>query len=194
MTNDIEGELLKFGMKNLILEKELSKLQNNGINIGYENKFFKKEEIVDTELFENEIFLRAKKMADFYVIYFCLENSVRKLIVDVLSEKYGSDWWEIKVPEEIKIAVKKKRKEELNTSMSIRSDDNLAYINLGELITIFDSNWKDFEGLLRSQRSVQNVLSQFNKIRNVVAHSCDLNDDEILRFQLLVKDWLRIQG
>ena len=38
------------------------------------------------------------------------------------------------------------------------------------------------------------LLSQFNKIRNVVAHSCALNEDEITRFQLSVKDWFRIQS
>jgi hypothetical protein len=35
---------------------------------------------------------------------------------------------------------------------------------------------------------------QFNEIRNTVAHSCELNDDEITRFKLLVKDWFRIQS
>jgi len=40
---------------------------------------------------------------------------------------------------------------------------------------------------------MQTILSQF-KIRNVVAHSCALNEDEITRFKLLVKDWFRIQS
>jgi hypothetical protein len=41
---------------------------------------------------------------------------------------------------------------------------------------------------------MQTILSQFNKIRNVVAHSSSLNEDEITRFKLLVKDWFRIQS
>jgi hypothetical protein len=72
--------------------------------------------------------------------------------------------------------------------MSIRSEDPLAYTNFGELISIFDQNWSEFSDTLRSQKAMQTNLSQFNKIRNVVAHSCPLNEDEIPRFKLLVKD------
>jgi hypothetical protein len=48
-------------------------------------------------------------MADFYVLYFSLENSVRKLITDVLSEKHGVEWWEKNVPSGVKDNVKKLR-------------------------------------------------------------------------------------
>ena len=41
---------------------------------------------------------------------------------------------------------------------------------------------------------MQQILSQFNKIRNTVAHICELNDDEITRLKLSVKDWFRIQS
>ena len=77
--------------------------------------------------------------------------------------------------------------------MSIRSDDNLSYTNFGELTDIFNSNWVDFADILRSRKSVQDTLCQFSNIRNIIAHSCELNDDEIVRFKLLIKDWLRIQ-
>jgi len=193
MVQNISDDILKFGMKNLILEKDLENLQKSGIDIGY-SETKENNNVVDTELFEHDILQKAKKMADFYVVYYCLENSVRKLVTDVLSEKYGSNWWEDKVPQDIKDQVKKKQKEELDTAVSVRSSDPLAYANFGELIPIFNKNWSDFETLLRSQRAVQEALSQFNKIRNVVAHSCELNNDEILRFKLLVKDWLRIQA
>jgi len=86
------------------------------------------------------------------------------------------------------------QKEELESAMSIRSDDPPAYTNFGELIDIFNANWDEFSGFLRSKRAVQDTLSQFNKIRNVIAHSCELNDDEILRFKVLINDWLRIQS
>jgi hypothetical protein len=41
---------------------------------------------------------------------------------------------------------------------------------------------------------MQATLSQFNKIRNRVVRSCELNDDGVTRFKLLVKDWFRIQS
>jgi len=182
-----------FGMHNLLLETELKKLEDSGIQIDH-SRTITKAEIVDVELFENDILQEARQMADFYVLYYALENSIRRLISERLFEKHGATWWDTSVPEGIKKEVEKKQKDEKDTPMSIRSEDPLAYTNFGELIGIFDQNWSDFADTLRSQKSVQSILSQFNKIRNVVAHSCALNDDEILRFKLLVKDWLRIQS
>jgi len=189
----MDEQLMLFGMKNLLLEKNLERLEKEGIDIGHMLSL-KKDELVDTELFEHEILKKARKMADFYVLYFSLENSVRKLIKDVLSERYGENWWEAKVPQGVKINVIDIQKKEKDSSMSIRSDDPLDYTNFGELIDIFCANWQDFSDILRSQKSVQETLSPLNRIRNIIAHSCELNDDEILRFKLLIKDWLRIQN
>lgn len=188
----LRTQILMYGMRNFMLEGELAKLERSGIDIGHKTTL-EKDELVDTDLFEHEILKTGRKMADFYVLYFSLENSVRKLITDVLSEKYGEDWWELKVPVGVKENVKKIQQAERDTAVSIRSDENLSYTTFGEMIDIFNSNWSDFSDILRSQKSVQSTLSQFNKVRNVIAHSCELNDDEILRFKLLIKDWLRIQ-
>lgn len=191
--DELRNRLLVFGMKNLLLEGALDGLESRGIEMG--RPLLKKEEkVVDTGLFDNDILVKARRMADFYVLYYTMENSVRRLLTEVLSEKYGSDWWNKAVPEGVRKEVEKKQKEELETAMSIRSDDPLAYTNFGELIDIFNANWEEFSEFLRSKRAVQDTLSQFNKIRNIIAHSCDLNDDEILRFKLLINDWFRIQS
>lgn len=156
-------------------------------------KTIQKAEIVDVDLFESDILQEARRMADYYAIYYALENSIRRLISGRLSEKYGPNWWNDRVPEQVRNEVAKKQKEERDTAMSIRSEDPLAYTNFGELIPIFSSNWADFSDTLRSEKSMYQILSQFNKIRNTVAHSCELNEDEITRFKLSVKDWFRIQ-
>lgn len=187
-------DLIKlFGMQNLLLESELKKLEDSGVQIEH-NKTIQKAEIVDVDLFENDILVEARRMADFYVIYYALENSIRRLISERLSEKHGPNWWNEKVPENVRNEVAKKQKEERDTTMSIRSEDPLAYTNFGELIPIFSSNWADFSDTLRSEKAMYQILSQFNKIRNTVAHSCELNEDEITRFKLSVKDWFRIQS
>lgn len=190
---DNERSLKLFGMHNLILESELKKLEESGVQIEH-TKTIKKVEIVDVELFELDILQEARRMADFYTIYYALENSIRRLISGRLLEKHGPNWWKDKVPAGVQTEVAKKQKEELDTTMSIRSEDPLAYTNFGELISIFDTNWADFSDTLRSQKAMQQILSQFNKIRNTVAHSCELNEDEITRFKLSVRDWFRIQS
>ncbi len=188
-----EETIKLFGMQNLMLESELKRLEESGIQIEHA-KTIQEAEIVDVDLFEVDIVQEARRMADFYAIYYALENTVRRLISGRLSEKHGANWWKDKVPEGVRNEVAKKQKEEKDTAMSIRSEDPLAYTNFGELIAIFDANWPDFSDTLRSQKAMQTTLSQFNKIRNPVAHSCELNDDEITRFKLLVKDWFRIQS
>ncbi|MGA2752140.1 MAG: Swt1 family HEPN domain-containing protein [Terracidiphilus sp.] len=189
----VADELKLFGMQNLLLEAELRTIEDTGVRIEHA-KTIQSAKIVDVELFESDILQEAQRMADFYAIYYSLENSIRRLISGRLAEKHGANWWTDRVPEGVRKEVEKKQKEELETTMSIRSDDPLAYTNFGELISIFDANWADFSDTLRSQKPMQQILSQFNKIRNVVAHSCELNEDEITRFKLLVKDWFRIQS
>lgn len=187
-------DLIKlFGMQNLLLESELKKLEDSGLQIEHA-KTIQNAEIVDVDLFEIDILQEARRMADFYVIYYALENSIRRLIAERLLEKHGPNWWADKVPEGVRNEVAKKQREERDTTMSIRSEDPLAYTNFGELISIFDANWTDFSDTIRSQKAMQQILSQFNKIRNTVAHSCELNEDEITRFKLSVKDWFRIQS
>jgi Swt1-like HEPN len=182
-----------FGMHNLLIETELRKLEESGIQIEH-SKTIQRAEVVDVDLFEADILQEARKMADFYVIYYSLENSIRRLIAETLREKHGANWWTEKVPSGVQTEVSKKQKDEKDSPMSIRSEDPLMYTNFGELIDIFNANWSDFSDILRSQKAVGSLLSQFNKIRNIVAHSCALNDDEIRRFELFVKDWFRIQG
>lgn len=187
-----EKDFLIFGMKNILLEKKLEKLEKEGIEIGH-LKTLEEKERVDVELFEKEILQEAKKMADFYVLYYSLENSIRKLVEDVLKEKHGENWWEDKVPEGVKQTVSKNKDKEKNSPMTMRSN-NLSYTNFGELKDIILSNWRNFAIILRSKSSVETVLSQLNTIRSIVAHSCKLDDDEIIRLELLIKDWLRIQN
>jgi hypothetical protein len=189
LTDDVK----LFGMHNLMLESDLKKLEDSGIQIEH-TRTIQRAEVVDVDLFESDILQDARKMADFYVLYYSLENSIRRLISERLAEKHGPTWWNTKVPSGLRAEVEKKQKDERDTIMSIRSDDPLTYTNFGELISIFDANWMDFSDTLRSQKAMQQILSQFNKIRNVVAHSCELNADEITTFQLLVKDWFRIQS
>ena len=181
-----------FGMQNLMLEADLSSIELSGVDIGH-SQTIQKDDVVDTELFEADIIASAKKMADFYILYYSLENSIRRLISGRLQERYGLDWWEEKVPQGVKVSVEKKQTREKDTQMSVRSEDPFCYTNFGELIDILNMNWSDFSDTIRSKKAMEQVLTQFNLIRNVIAHSNDLSDDEITRLKLLVKDWFRIQ-
>lgn len=188
------SEALKiFGMQNFMLEADLARLERAGIEIGHADTL-QKDEVVDTELFEADIIAQARRMADFYVLYYSLENTIRRLISGRLIEKYGPNWWEDRVPNGVKIGVAQKQERERDTPMSIRSEEPLSYTNFGELIDILNANWSDFSDTIRSSKAMRQVLSQFNLIRNVIAHSGDLSEDEIIRLKLLIKDWFRLQS
>ncbi len=132
-----------FGMHNLMLETDLKKLEESGVQIEH-TKTIQRDEIVDVELFEGDILHEARKMADFYALYYSLENSIRRLIAERLFEKYGTNWWKERVPQGVQQEVEKKQREEKDTTMSIRSENPLTYTNFGELISIFDQNWSEF--------------------------------------------------
>lgn len=195
MINDrkISEQVEFFGMKNLRLETDLVKLEKEGYEIGH-TETINQDEIVDPELFQLDIRKSAKKMADYYVLYYCLENTIRRMITDVLFEKYGANWWDTQVPVSIKDEVKDRQEKEKDSVMSIRSIENpLAYTTLGELIPILENNWDSFSDQLRSRKAVRQTLSQLNQTRSVIAHSVELNEDEISRMKLLIKDWQRQQ-
>ena len=195
MTNlEVESFVRLFGMHNLMLETSLVKLEESGIDIGPRNAVIENQDVIDLQKFDIETRKEATKMSEFYKLYYCLENTIRKLVRERLEELHGDNWWDLKVPDPIKVEVRKKQKEERDTTMTFRSDDPLAYTNFGELIDIINSNWTDFADTLRSPKAVQQTLSGFNRIRNVIAHSCELSEDEILRLKLAVRDWFRIQS
>jgi len=187
------ADMLKlFGIQNLMLESDLIRLEKSDIDIGHKVTI-KEDKVVDVELFEQDILKAAKKMADFYILYYCIENTIRRLISERLREKYGPNWWGSKVSEHLRNEVEKRQTKEKESVMSIRSEDPLTYTTFGELIDIFNQNWDDFSDTIRSQKAMEEVLSNLNKLRRVIAHSCELNDDDIKRFELHIKDWLRIQ-
>ena len=96
-----------FGMHNLLLETDLKKLEESGIQIGHA-RTIQRTEIVDVDLFESDILQEARQMADFYALYYSLENTIRRLISERLSEKYGPNWWKQQVPEGVQKEVDKK--------------------------------------------------------------------------------------
>lgn len=190
--SEILDKLKLFSMKNLMLESDLIGLEKSGVEIGH-IKTIKKDEVIDLELFEFDIRKQARRMADFYVIYYALENSIRRLVSETLKEKYGLNWWGEKIPKDVQDEARRKQEQEKDSVISLRSEDPLSYANFGELIKIFEANWNDFSAMIRSKKAMKQILSQLNMLRNIIAHSCELNEDEITRFELLIKDWMRLQ-
>lgn len=68
--------------------------------------------------------INAEKMAEYYKIFYLLENDIRELIDDTMSEAHGPDWWNSKAPASAKDECKLNQKREREagvTSRSVRS-------------------------------------------------------------------------
>jgi len=135
----------------------------------------------------------AKSMAEHYEVFYCLEKSIRALVQDLMKEKFGDNWWEEKVDEEVRKGVEKNIQREEDSGFTIRSEEKIDYTTFGELSQIVNKNWVAFENLFkRGQRAFQRIMNNLNQLRGPIAHCSPLADDEIVRLELTVKDWFRL--
>ncbi len=184
-----------YAMQNIRLEQNLEELEKQGIEIGH-LKTLKKEEIVDPELFDYDIRKGANATSEYFNLYFCVENSIRRMIKQTMQDKHGLDWWnKAKIPEHVRNNVNTNIEQEKDSLMTSRStEDFLAFTTLGELSSIIQENWEDFSNQLKSKRAVSTILFQLNQLRVAVAHSNLLNEHDANRLEILIKDWQYQQG
>jgi hypothetical protein len=81
---------------------------------------------------------------------------------------------------------------ELDSGVTVRSDDAIDYTTFGELSQIINSNWSVFEDTFNSRRAVEKVMANLNLLRGPIAHCSPLAADEVLRLQLSLRDWFRL--
>ncbi|WP_275154637.1 Swt1 family HEPN domain-containing protein [Elizabethkingia meningoseptica] len=131
-------------------------------------------------------------MAKHYEVFYCLEKSIRSLVVELMEEKYGNNWWD-KVKEDIRRNVETNIKREEDSAFTIRSEEKIDYTTFGELSQIVIGNWEAFENLFRrGQKAFQKIMTNLNQLRGPIAHCCPLAEDEVVRLELTVKDWFRL--
>ena len=155
-----------------------------------------KEEIQKKEYylqFDSNFRKEARLMAEHYEVFYCLEKSIRALILELMNEKYGENWWDEKVSDPIKANVKSNIKRDEDSAFTIRSEERIDYTTFGELSQIVSSNWEAFEELFkRGQKSFQRIMTNLNQLRGPIAHCSPFAEDEIVRLELTVKDWFRL--
>ena len=132
-------------------------------------------------------------MATNYVIFYCLENSIRELIVERLSDpnEFGEEWWENAVPKSVQDNARINHKKEIASGVTPRSTDLIDYSNFGELGEIIKANWDIFGDTFRDVRAVEKVLGNLNTLRAPIAHCKALAEDEVMRLHLGLRDWFR---
>ncbi len=126
---------------------------------------------------------------------FVLENVVRSLIDERLSDKYGIDWFESKATSPMKSKLKdRKSKEEQHQWHTGRNKEPLFYLDFGDLAKLIVNNWPEFEDLLPTQSWVQSRLDEVERSRNVIAHTNILSSEEASRLDMYLRDWIKQIG
>jgi hypothetical protein len=189
---DIEAKIKLFALANSLTEQQLDKIEEKlNLNLGRKEKEPVREQDYYAQ-FESEFRKEAKEMSKHYEVFYCLETSIRSLVVQLMKEKFGESWWDTRVKEEIKKNVDNNIKREVESGFTQRSELKIDYSTFGELTEIVQGSWEAFENLFRNQRAFSKIMTSLNQLRGPIAHCCPLAEDEIVRLNLAVKDWFRL--
>jgi hypothetical protein len=139
-----------FGLTNLSIEADVRRVEvEQKVDFGHRKK---RQQSGDEDFYKQfSVKLReeAEAMARHYVIFYCLENSIRELITARLRELHGETWWDQSVPQSVRENCKKNRDRELASGITVRSEYMIDYSTFGELGEILKANSETFGDMLR---------------------------------------------
>lgn len=195
MTNsEIESKVRLFTLANSLAENSLDKVESE-LNIDLGRNEIEEVKRKDYYLqFSADFRKEAKEMAEHYEVFYCLERSIRALVVQLMQEEYGDNWWDLKVPPAIRTNVEANMNREAESGFTQRSEMKIDYTTFGELGQIVSGNWQAFDDLFKNPRAFQKIMTSLNLLRGPIAHCCPLAENEIVRLEITVKDWFRLMG
>lgn len=194
MTNSSD-RLRLFALNNLAIEAAVQRVEREqDIDLGH--RLPEKSRLDETYYpqFDEKIRREAAEMSAHYRVFYCLENSIRSLITEVLAETHGDGWWASTVPENVKLHVAGTQKKEAESGIAIRSQEPIDYTTFGELGEIIKANWAEFSDIFQNIKALEKVIATLNVLRGPIAHCKPLAEDEIVRLHLSVRDWFRSMG
>lgn len=136
----------------------------------------------------------AERMADFYKVFFALENDIRDMVEETLENQFGIEWWENCAPQQVRENTRRNIEREASEGLPPRSDRQIEYTTFGELNDIIKENWDAFSGIFSSvsKNRVLRVLIRLNHARGPIAHSNFLPEEEAVRLKLAIRDWYKL--
>lgn len=189
-----ERSIKEFVFNALLTQDTFRSLESEGISVSSSDDYVTISRVVERD-FSPRVWHDAINMSSVYTALYCIENTIRNFIVERMSEHYGIDWWENKVPKKIKDAVVNlKKQEEKNKYHSNRSGNEIGYTMLGNLGQIIIANWDDFSDIVPNQAWLTSRMDDLEMSRNIIMHTGVLPVDETERIESIVKDLLRQIG
>lgn len=192
MDRQLVARIKAFAMTNQLIEADLDRIERDfSVDLGRRRI---SEPEGDTDYFpqfDEALRREAAEMAEHYEVFYALERSIRQVIEETFEDHAGT-WWDDCVPEKIRAEVNKRIQKEIDSGITLRSNNPIDYTTFGELGEIIKSNWDRFGSIFNSPKAVEKVMANLNLLRNPIAHSTPLAGDEVLRLQLSLRDWFRL--
>lgn len=190
-----DGLIRAFGMSGLQIAASMRRVEREfEVDLGWSAKPTTSRKTAEYEQFEATMRAEAARMSEFYEVFYCLENSIRNLVSDILLEAEGADWWASARIDEKRISepVALRRKKEIDSGITPRSEKLIDYTTFGELSQIITDNWDLFVPVFNSKIAVSNVSNQLNLLRGPIAHCNPTDELEQERLNLAVRSWFRL--
>lgn len=151
-------------------------------------------EALSFEMLDQTLLTDAQRMAIVYSAIHTFENMVREFVKQGLAENHGEAWWE-KVPSKVQKKVTNRLEEDSKFRFhGARGGSEIMYCDFGDLSSIIVTNWDDFEGILADMNWAKSVLDSLEKSRNIVMHGGSLENEDIARVGMNIRDWIRQTG
>jgi hypothetical protein len=143
-------------------------------------------------LLPERILREAKEMANIYAELYVFENSVRDVVLRVMSRAYGKAWWDSHVPTSVQRTVKSRQEREgKNAWHGKRGLHPIYYTDIPDLVSIIKANWTQFKSLFPNQEWVSVRISEIAMSRNVIDHHNPLGKADLNRVKGYFGDWQR---
>ena len=191
----MEDQIYSFVLRGNLAKVSIEKTQ---LLKRYKNSIYMDSEIAEhlsMDLLDEEHIEISKKMASVYVVITSFENMVRDFIAKTLSEAKGEDWWEKSVSDKIRKNAESRKKEEEKIKWHQQRGDRLFnYTEMGDLTSIINQNWENFEDYLVSLEWARQIINTLERSRNVIMHGGELGERDIERVGTNIRDWINQVG
>lgn len=136
---------------------------------------------------------QSKTMITVFATITAFENATREFVYSVLVEHYKTEWWSKGVQNNIRTRAESRKEAEAKVKWHVsRGDAMMSYLDFGDLtkIMLSSDNWPLFQPYVDSRDWVRALFDDIEKSRNVIMHSGVLDEYDIARVGLNIRDWL----
>lgn len=147
-------------------------------------------------LLSEELVVKSRKMAIVYIAICAFENSVREFIEKKLFEEQGANWWNlVNIKAEVRTKAENRKESENGVRwLTPRGNSLIYYTEFGDLLSIMRNSWDFFEVHIKDIDWAKQIITTLEKSRNIIMHSGELNQSDIERVGMYIRDWVKQVG